>query len=160
MEILFANQQDALRFDEERVSAAVRAVLAGAGRRAGCVSLAAVDDPTIHKLNVQYLQHDYPTDVLSFALEDDGQTLEGEVVASADTAIANAAEYGWPAEHELLLYFVHGALHLVGYRDKTPEQEARMREAEAACLAGLGIAMPRGAGAAGAANNTKGTAPR
>ena len=48
--------------------------------------MAVVNDPVIHELNRRFLEHDYPTDVLSFALERDGDLLEGEVVVSADTA--------------------------------------------------------------------------
>ena len=64
------------------------------------------------------MNHDWPTDVLSFVLDDDDGHLEGEVIISADTAAAAAAEVGWPAAAEQLLYVIHGMLHLVGYRDK------------------------------------------
>lgn len=143
MQISLSNEQDALSVDPEKIKSAVAMVLADAGRTAGAVSLAVVDDPTIHRLNAQFLQHDYPTDVLSFALEDDGQRLEGEIIASAETAIVNAAEYDWPADHELLLYFLHGALHLVGYLDKTAEEAAQMRAAEETYLEMLGLRPPR-----------------
>ena len=55
-------------------SAAVRSVLGRVAYESATVSVAIVDDPTIHGLNRQYLEHDYPTDVLSFVLEDDGGT--------------------------------------------------------------------------------------
>ena len=63
-----------------------RAILADAGISTGMVSVAVVDDPAIHRLNREFLQHDYPTDVLSFLLERDGEHLEGEVIVSSDTA--------------------------------------------------------------------------
>jgi probable rRNA maturation factor len=97
---------------------------------AGEVSLAIVDDETIHALNVQYLQHDYPTDVISFVLEQAAGHLEGEVIVSADMAATVAQEYGWPAQHELLLYVIHGTLHLVGYDDKDPQKKIEMQAAE------------------------------
>lgn len=103
------------------------------------VSVAVVDDETIHELNRQFLKHDYPTDVLSFVLEDESPRLEGEIVVSVDTARQNAAEAGWSPDDELTLYIVHGALHLAGYRDKSPADAAEMRQAEAAVLDQLGI---------------------
>ncbi|CAE7440575.1 rRNA maturation RNase YbeY [Botrimarina mediterranea] len=130
MNIEIANQQSTLSIDEDRIRRVAAAILADAGYGEGELSVAVVDDPTIHELNVRHLQHDYPTDVLSFALLDEPPRLEGEVIVSADTAVENAAEYGWPAEDELLLYVIHGTLHLAGHRDKADDEVAAMRAAE------------------------------
>jgi probable rRNA maturation factor len=111
------NAQETLAIDESRLSESVRAVLAGEGIESGNVSVAIIDAGTMHELNRRHLEHDYPTDVLSFLLERDGNALEGEVIASADEAILNAPRYGWPPESELTLYVIHGALHLCGYDD-------------------------------------------
>jgi probable rRNA maturation factor len=140
--IFIANEQQTLAIDESKITAAVRSVLTDSAYESATVSVAVVDDPTIHDLNRRYLEHDYPTDVLSFVLEDDGRHLQGELVASADTAARNAVEYGWSAMDELLLYLVHGALHLVGHRDGEPAEIADMRRSEAFHLAKLGIALP------------------
>ena len=61
------------------------------------ISIAIVDDQRMHALNRQYLQHDYPTDVLSFVLECDeaAKSLDGEIIASADYAAREAPRYGW-----------------------------------------------------------------
>ncbi|MEM9186397.1 MAG: rRNA maturation RNase YbeY [Planctomycetota bacterium] len=141
MDISVTNEQNLLPVDTTRLASAARGVLHEAGRR-GTLSIAVVDDPTIHRLNAEFLRHDYATDVLSFALEDDGERLEGEVIVSAQTAIANAAEYGWTAADELLLYVVHGVLHLVGYRDKSDADASEMRVAEQRSLAALGVTLP------------------
>lgn len=142
MQIEIANQQSLLPIDEEALRAVVTQILSDADRTEGRLSLAVVDDPTIHELNRQYLQHDYATDVLSFALEDDGPLLEGEVIVSSETAITNATEYGWPAENELLLYVIHGTLHLVGYSDKSDPETLDMRAAEAKYLRQCSIPLP------------------
>jgi probable rRNA maturation factor len=141
-QVLIANEQATLTIDESRIESAVRSVLAESPFQSVMVSVAVVDDATIHAINRQYLQHDYPTDVLSFVLEDDGRQLQGELVVSADTAVRNAVDYGWSATDELMLYLVHGSLHLVGYRDKEPAEIDAMRQAEAAHLQQLGISMP------------------
>lgn len=131
--------QHALEFDESCLKQAAANVLEEAGLRDGSLSIAVVDDPTIHALNRQYLEHDYPTDVLSFLLDRKGERLEGEVIVSADTARRVAGEIGWPAEHELLLYVVHGVLHLVGHDDATDELRAAMRDAERRHLTRFGV---------------------
>lgn len=133
------NQQSALPVDAARLVSAVEAVLADAATVSATVSVAVVDDPTIHRLNRRYLDHDDATDVLSFVLEQSERRLEGEVIVSAERALAVASEYGWPPEDELLLYVIHGALHLVGYDDSTPGRRAVMRRHERACLARFGL---------------------
>lgn len=142
MNIEIANQQSALAVDEDRMRGVAAAILADAGYHAGELSLAVVDDSTIHALNVRHLGHDYPTDVLSFALLDEPPRLEAEVIVSAETAIENAGDYGWPAESELLLYVIHGVLHLAGHRDKADDEVAEMRRAETHYLRLAGVQLP------------------
>jgi len=139
IEIESANEQSTLDVDEDRLREAVVMVLVDAGIDRANISVAIVDDPTIHALNRRYLQHDGPTDVLSFLLDRSEESLEGEVVVSADTAAGSAAQFGWSARDELLLYVVHGILHLVGCDDGLPEDRADMRRRERASLARFGL---------------------
>jgi probable rRNA maturation factor len=126
----------------EPLEEAARTVAAAYGFQQGDISIAVVDDSTIHQLNQEYLGHDYPTDCISFLFEAEGDRLEGEVVISADTAWRQAEKGGWPAEHELLLYLIHGMLHLCGLDDTTTELANQMRSAEQAMLRSLGIEPP------------------
>ena len=159
-EISLANEQTALPIDEDSLKRAVAAVLTDAEVTAAEISLAIVTDEVIHDLNIRYLEHDYPTDVLSFPLGDDGNVLAGEIVVSADTAATQALQHSqsqpspvkpwqastvkpWQANNELLLYVVHGALHLVGYGDKSPDSAAEMRAAEDRILSQFGLVVPR-----------------
>ncbi len=103
------------------------------------ISLAVVDDASLHELNRRYLGHDYPTDVLSFVLERTDSHLEGEVIVSAETAVREALQYSWTADDELLLYVTHGLLHLVGYDDQAPSDRALMRARERHYLAQFGL---------------------
>ncbi len=141
-EVSLANEQSTHAVDAELLVAAARAVLGESQLDSAVISLAVVDDPTIHELNRRHLNHDWPTDVLSFVLEDSGGHLEGEVILSADTAAVAAQEVGWPAAAEQLLYVIHGVLHLVGYRDKTDSDAQQMRAAERAVLARFGFESP------------------
>ena len=106
IEIELSDQQSNHRFDADRLVSAVRLVVAEEGISRATVSIAVVDDDTIHDLNRRYLQHDYATDVLSFVFERSSDQLNGEVVVSADTAAAAASGYGWSIEDELLLYVI------------------------------------------------------
>ncbi|HUY34598.1 MAG TPA: rRNA maturation RNase YbeY [Pirellulales bacterium] len=137
--IEFANEQDRHAVDESRLCSAVTRVLEGECVSEATISLAIVDDPTIHHLNRKYLDHDEPTDVLSFVLEQGPDALEGEIIVSADRAAAMARGFGWSADDELLLYVIHGALHLVGYDDTNPSARAVMRGKERAYLAEFGL---------------------
>ena len=101
--------------------------------------MAVVDDETICTLHKRYLGLDEPTDVLSFVLERGEDALEGEVVVSAETAAVTGKWYGLSAADELLLYVIHGTLHLVGYDDTTPEEQAEMRQQETSYLARFGV---------------------
>jgi len=130
--------------DSARIEKAVRAILEGAGVREAEISIAVVDDARMHALNRRYLDHDYPTDVLSFVLEQDQQrrSLEGQIIVSWEYAAREAPRYGWSADDELLLYTIHGTLHLVGHDDTTSEAQAAMRAAEAKYLRAVGIEPP------------------
>lgn len=137
-----ADRQHAVAVDEARLRRAIEPILLDAGIVQARLSVALVDDPTIHELNRRYLAHDQPTDVLSFVLERRGSALEGEIVASGDTARRVAAELGWPAADELLLYVIHGALHLVGCDDADDAQRNQMRRRERHYLLRAGCAAP------------------
>lgn len=141
--IEISNDAD-FEIDEQSICETLGAIISDAGFKNGLLSIAIVDDPTIHKLNVQYLDHDYETDVLSFVLTADESRswLEGEVIASYDTARRVAAELGWEVMDELLLYLIHGTLHLIGMDDKTDELRAAMRAAETKYLARSGRQRP------------------
>lgn len=141
LDVSVANEQ-ARQIDESRLRSAVRAILGDAGISRGEVSIAVVDDAQMHELNRRYLDHDYPTDVLSFVLACEGDQLDGQIVVSADYAAREAVRYGWNADDELLLYAIHGALHLVGHDDLNAEAKREMRAAEQQYLARFGL-VPR-----------------
>lgn len=112
----------------------------GAGPEAS-VDIAVVDDVAIHRLNRERLDHDWPTDVISFLYSDD--PVAGELIVSADTAERVASEYDWDPGAELALYVVHGTLHLLGYDDQTDEDRAAMQREENRILATFGWTPPR-----------------
>src|SRR6476619_6969707 len=118
--IKIASPEEIVSIDRPRLKEVARTVLEGEGVNAAAISLAFVDNATIHRLNKQFLEHDEPTDVITFPLSGDGaKTLEGEIVVGAEVARSRATEMGHDEQHELALYVIHGLLHLCGYDDKT-----------------------------------------
>ncbi len=136
------NQQNVVEIDQQRVVDAIRRVLTGHGVTTAEVSVAVVDDARIHMLNRLHLSHDYPTDVLSFVYQASENTVDGELVVSAETARRAGAEHGMAADDELLLHIVHGTLHLIGCDDRTVDAREAMRAHERAVMQQLGITLP------------------
>ena len=156
--ISVTNRQRTLRIDRRRLIRLARLVLEQEQVAAAEISVAIVDDAAIHAINREFLNHDYPTDVISFLLDcsqpeevespngsrrGTAKAIEGEVVISADTAAANAVKYGVDSHDELALYLVHGLLHICGYDDLTPKEKRLMRTRESEALARSGIVLPR-----------------
>lgn len=91
-----------------------------------------VDNEYIHQLNKTYRGVDRPTDVISFALEDNGACetefgrILGDIYISIDQARIQAKEYGHSLKRELAFLSIHGFLHLLGYDHMTEEEEKEM----------------------------------
>ncbi|MFZ1730052.1 MAG: rRNA maturation RNase YbeY [Bacteroidota bacterium] len=109
-------------------SDSIRLVLRHEKRRAAMISCAVVSDDEIHELNRRFLKHDYPTDIITFPLEDD--PLEAELVISADTARRQAKEYGVTMREECARLAIHGILHLCGYDDRSETDRLAMSKKE------------------------------
>ncbi|MDY5452435.1 MAG: rRNA maturation RNase YbeY [Bacteroidales bacterium] len=111
------------------VSAWVRRVAAGYGKRVGEVAYIFCDDEKILEVNRQYLNHDYYTDIITFDYcEDD--VISGDLFISLDTVRSNAEAQGTPYDEELHRVIIHGILHLCGINDKGPGERAIMEAAE------------------------------
>lgn len=116
------------------------------------VSVLITDDAELHELNREYRGVDAPTDVLSFADEEDepeGATFVrppelprylGDIAISYERVLAQAAEYGHTPARELAYLTAHGMLHLLGYdHERGPEDAATMRAREEAAMEVLGL---------------------
>jgi probable rRNA maturation factor len=166
--IEITEQQSSVDVDYALVKEAIRRVLFEEQIGAANISVAIVSDLEIHRVNREFLGHDYPTDVISFLLNEptevnlqiDGNThvdgdldvqdcpensadpcdfLNGELIVSFETAVREASTHGWSPRAELLLYVVHGLLHLCGYDDLTDETRPVMRTRERELLGIWGL---------------------
>lgn len=138
--IAIASPQDLVAIDRGHMRQVVRSVLEGESVADAEISLAFVDNQTIHTLNKRYLDHDEPTDVLSFPYSEPGAArLAGELVIGVEVAQAQAAERGHEVQLELTLYVIHGLLHLCGHDDRTETTAQQMRGRERHYLQLLGL---------------------
>jgi len=128
--------------DETLLRRAIEAVLRRHQVPMARINVAILDDAGTARLNRDHLQHDGPTDVLTFDLRDrdteDG-AVDGEIVVSVDAAAREAASRGHGLDAEIALYAVHGVLHLLGFDDADEDDAARMHEMEDEVLSSIGL---------------------
>ena len=91
-------------------------------------------DDYLHRLNVEYLDHDTLTDVITFDNSDDADILEGDIFISVERVRENARDLGVRFCDELHRVMIHGVLHLLGYHDKDLLSQTAMRAKEDHCL--------------------------
>ena len=91
-------------------------------------------DEYLHKINVQYLEHDTLTDIITFDNADEDGTIEGDIFVSVERVKENAESLGISFEDELHRVMIHGVLHLMGFPDSTPQLKEAMRREEDKCL--------------------------
>lgn len=141
--ITFADEQSLRPLSDEEIERITRVLgelLSEHGVEDVELSIAVLDDPTIQEYNRRYLEHDWPTDVITFQLsEDDVSPLEGQLLLSRQTADEVAGVLPWDGDDELLLYAIHGCLHLLGYDDAEPQMVDLMRSAERKYLQLAGV---------------------
>jgi len=89
------------------------------------INLIYCSDEYIHNINKEFLNHDYPTDVITFEIEK--TPLMCEIYTSVDTAARQASEYNVTLNNELLRLAAHGALHICGMDDNTPDDRNTMK---------------------------------
>ena len=115
-------------------SAWVKAVAASYGKKVGEIAYIFVDDEEILRVNREYLQHDYYTDIITFDYTE-GDTISGDLFISLDTVRTNAEQFDKPYDEELHRVIIHGILHLCGINDKGPGEREIMEAAENKALA-------------------------
>jgi probable rRNA maturation factor len=101
-------------------------------KRIGAVSYIFCSDDYLAEMNVEYLDHDTLTDIITFPYST--APIEGDIFISIDRVRDNAKDFNVPFEQELRRVIIHGILHLCGYGDKTDAEAAIMRQKEDAAL--------------------------
>lgn len=135
--ISFNYETDFKLENESVISKWISDVISSEGFKEDDINYVFCNDDYLHKLNVEFLNHDTLTDIISFDYSV-GKIIQGDVFISIERVQENAKDFGVAFNNELQRVIVHGVLHYCGYKDKTDDDAKIMREKENHYLAVLG----------------------
>tara|TARA_B100000795_G_scaffold66338_1_gene45410 strand:+ start:10839 stop:11252 length:414 start_codon:yes stop_codon:yes gene_type:complete len=115
--------------DENLLENWIEKVVLEKGFEIGEINYIFCDDMYLHKLNVEFLQHDTLTDIISFD-NSLGKLISGDIFISVERVNENANDFKVSAEEEMHRVMIHGVLHYMGLKDKTEAEKIEMRNAE------------------------------
>lgn len=129
MAIQFSFQTNYPLKSRTKIKQWIKQVIEAKGKKTGNITYIFCDDEYLLGVNKQYLQHDYYTDVITFDyVEND--LISGDIFISTDRVRENALAFGSSETEELHRVIIHGALHLLGLKDKSEKEASQMRQAE------------------------------
>jgi len=114
---------------KRETTAWIKMVAEAHGMKTGDISYIFCDDEHILKINKEYLQHDFFTDIITFDYTED-DVISGDIFISLDTVLSNALQFKTVYEEELNRVIIHGILHLCGIKDKSPQARKIMEANE------------------------------
>lgn len=107
----------------------INSVIVKENHKLGEISYIFCSDEYLHKINLKHLQHDTYTDIITFDYTEDN-IISSDIFVSIDRVKDNALKFNQPFDNELCRVLIHGVLHLLGYKDKKPDEIKTMRAKE------------------------------
>ena len=114
---------------KQEISQWIKSIAQEYNKKIGEIAYVFCSDACILKINNEYLQHNYYTDIITFDYSTKN-IISGDIFISLDTVKSNAEQYNQPFETELHRVIIHGILHLCGQADKSPEERREMTRRE------------------------------
>ena len=130
----FSEDIDFSLTNPDKISDWIVSVIEENGQELSNLTFVFCSDDYLHDMNVEYLDHDTLTDIITFDNSDIEGVIEGDIFVSIDRVKDNAATIGTTFTDELHRVLIHGVLHLLGFDDKNNEAQALMRKQEDSCL--------------------------
>jgi probable rRNA maturation factor len=127
--INFNYETDFTLDNEEAIATWLTKVIISENKKEGEINYIFCDDEYLHKINLEYLNHDTLTDIISFDYTV-GNELNGDIFVSIERVKENAIDFNVSFDDELKRVLVHGILHYCGYKDKGEADELLMRSKE------------------------------
>ena len=115
--------------DKRKLESWLKLAIEGYKKQAESLNIVFCSDEYLHKMNVDFLQHDDYTDIITFDYCE-GKVLKGELYISLDRVKENAKSFGVSFKNDLHRVIIHGVLHLLGHKDKAPGEQKKMRAEE------------------------------
>ncbi len=124
------NYESDFSLEQEEVYASwIETIVESENKILGEISYIFCDDEYLHSINMQYLNHDTLTDIISFDYTE-GDIISGDIFVSIERVVDNAKDFNVPFDEELKRVLAHGVLHYCGYKDKSDEDALLMRTKE------------------------------
>ena len=124
------NYESDFSLEQEDVYASwIETIVESENKILGEISYVFCDDEYLHSINMQYLNHDTLTDIISFDYTE-GDIISGDIFVSIERVVDNAKDFNVPFDEELKRVLAHGILHYCGYKDKSDSDVLLMRAKE------------------------------
>ena len=129
LNIFFHSESNFQLEDSSSIASWIAKVIIEENKKTGDINYIFCDDKYLLEKNQNYLNHDTYTDIITFDYSEDN-TISGDLFISTERVEENAKKFNFTFDQELKRVMIHGVLHLIGYGDKTKDQEKEMREKE------------------------------